>query len=301
MNKQCTIAGEVSLSGGGLHTGNIATITFHPSEEQGVFFRRVDLPSKPKLKAVAPNVVSTARGTVIGNDSFTISTIEHIMSALAGLGVDNVLVDVDSNEVPILDGSAAQIVGALKQAGICRLDAERNYFEVAAPVSFSVPETGSEFRIEPADDFTVDVEVDYKEVIGFGKYFLNHLPDYEKEVAPCRTFVFFKEILPLFENGLIKGGDLGNAVVFIEQGTRQTDLDKVMDILGKQRVKIGDRPFLNETGLRFGNEPVRHKLLDLIGDLALVGKPIRGHVHAVRPGHKANTEFAKMLYNSSLI
>lgn len=297
MEKQCTIANEVSLSGVGLHTGNIATITFHPSEEQGVLFRRVDLPQKPIIKAVASNVVSTARGTIIGNGSFTITTIEHIMSALVGLGIDNVLIDVDSNEVPILDGSAGQIVQVLKKAGVRQIDAERDYFEIEKPMSLSVPETNSEFYIEPADSFIVDVEVDYKEVIGFGKYTLNSLSDYENEVASCRTFVFFKDILPLFENGLIKGGDLGNAVVFIEQGTRQTDLDKVMDILGKQRVKIGDRPFLNETGLRFDNEPVRHKMLDLLGDLALVGKPIKGRVRAVRPGHKANTEFAKMLYN----
>lgn len=298
---QCTIRSEASVSGAGLHTGNTATLTFHPAETgSGICFRRMDLPQQPIIKAVVENVISTDRGTVIGTDQFSISTIEHVMSALSGLGIDNVLIDVDSNEVPILDGSALPIVGLLKDAGVREQDAERNFLGVDRKMEFTVPETGASYSIEPSEKYSLEVEVNYKDVIGFGRRTLDDIRLYDKEIAPCRTFVFLKEILPLFERNLIKGGDLRNAVVFIEKDVRQSDLDRVMDAIGKPRVKIGTRPFVNETELRFDDEPVRHKMLDLIGDMALIGKPLKAHVKASCPGHRSNVEFVRYLYSNNI-
>lgn len=297
IERQRTIKKDVSLSGTGLHTGQKGTLTFHPAEvNHGIKFRRIDLEDYPIVEARVENVVDTSRGTTIAQNGVRVYTVEHILASLRGAGVDNVLIDINCEEPPIQDGSAKSMIAAIKEAGIIEQDLERKYLRVKNKVTYYHPKIGCELSIEPADDFKVEVKVDYNsQVLKPQMAALNSMDDFEKEIAPCRTFVFFQELEMLLHHNLIKGGDLSNAIVFVENYVSAEELNHVARLFNMESVGVHEGGILNNTVLRFDNEPARHKLLDLIGDMTLLGKPILGHVKAYKPGHLANTEFVKMI------
>ena len=295
--KQRTIKQPVSLKGVGLHTGQPVTLTFQPAPaDHGYKFQRTDIEGKPVFNADVNRVVSTQRGTTIKFEQVQISTIEHALSALVGMQIDNVLIQLDGPEVPILDGSALPFVQALRQAGIEEQEAEREYFEITQPVTYRDESTGTELMALPCDHFEVITLIDFNsEVLGQQYAQLTDINDYEKEIAPCRTFVFLHELEVLFQQNLIRGGDLENAIVIVDRKVAQEELDALAIKMNKPGVKVSSEGVLNTVQLHFQNEPARHKLLDVIGDLALIGKPIRGKIVATKPGHTANVEFGKLL------
>lgn len=297
MKKQRTIQKAVALSGVGLHTGKVVTLTFNPApENHGHKFQRVDLTGQPLVNADVSRVISTTRGTTIKSDEAQVSTIEHVLSALVGLGIDNVLMGIDGPEVPILDGSAIQFVKALQEAGIEEQEADREYFEITEPISYRDDATGAELMALPHDGFEVITMIDFNsKVLGQQYAQLYSLDDYEKEIASCRTFVFLHELDNLFSQNLIKGGDLDNAIVIADRPVTQEELDDMATKLGKPSIKVDKEGILNTVQLQFKNEPARHKLLDVIGDISLLGKPIKGKIVATKPGHTANFEFTKVL------
>lgn len=297
MKKQRTIQKAVSLSGVGLHTGKVVTLTFNPApENHGHKFQRVDLVGQPLVNADVSRVISTTRGTTIKSDEAQVSTIEHVLSALVGLGIDNVLMGIDGPEVPILDGSAFQFVKALREAGVEEQEADREYFEITEPITYRDETTGAELMALPHDGFEVITMIDFNsKVLGQQYAQLYSLEDYEKEIAPCRTFVFLHELDNLFSQNLIKGGDLDNAIVIADRPVTQEELDDMATKLGKPSIKVDKEGILNTVQLQFKNEPARHKLLDVIGDVSLLGKPIKGRIVATKPGHTANYEFTKLL------
>jgi len=294
---QKTIHQSISVEGNGLHTGQTGILIFHPAPvNHGIKFRRTDLASKPIIDANIDFVVSTARGTTLGNNEVSIFTIEHVLAALTGLGIDNVLIDLDVEEIPIMDGSSQHFVQALLKAGIKVQDAPKNYLVITETIIHEIPSKMIKIMIEPADSFSVTVEIDYEtQVLGKQTAQLNHLAEFEKEIAPCRTFVFLHELEFLLQNNLIKGGDLSNAIVFINRPVNQQELDRLAKVFNKPTVKVKENGILNNLQLHFENEPARHKLLDVIGDLTLLGKPIKGKITAFRPGHQTNTEFARII------
>ena len=295
--KQCTIKDSVVINGVGLHTGREVCMTFKPAPiDFGYKFQRTDLEGAPIIAADANKVVSTNRGTTLKSENAQVSTVEHALSALVGLGIDNVLIEIDGPEVPIMDGSALPFVTALENVGIVEQEALREYFEILEPISYRDEVTGTELLALPADNFSVTVMIDFHSSLLNHQYAsLEHTPQYKDEIAACRTFVFLHELEQLLGQGLIKGGDLDNAIVIVDRLMTQDELDILAKKLGKQSVKVEREGVLNTTQLRFNNEPARHKLLDVIGDLALVGKPIKGKIVATKPGHTANVAFAKIL------
>ena len=295
--RQKTIRQDVSISGTGLHTGQKGTLTFHPADiNHGIKFRRIDIEGFPVVDAKVENVVDTSRGTTIAQNGVRVYTVEHILASLRGAGVDNVMIDIDCEEPPIQDGSAKNMIEALKSAGIVEQDAEREYLRLKNTVTYFHPKIGCEIVIEPADDFRIEVSVDYNsKVLKPQTAVLKRMSDFEREIAPCRTFVFFQELEMLLKHNLIKGGDLSTAIVFVEDAVQAGELQRVAKLFNMESVGIHQGGILNNTTLHFENEPARHKLLDLIGDMALLGKPILGHVKAFKPGHLANTEFAKLV------
>jgi UDP-3-0-acyl N-acetylglucosamine deacetylase len=297
IEKQCTLKSKVSIKGVGLHTHQCGTMTFNPAPVNfGIKFRRVDLLEQPIIEALVENVVDTSRGTSIGKNGVRIYTVEHVLSALRGMGVDNALVDIDVEETPIMDGSARLFVNAIKEAGIVEQDAEREYLMIKEPISFKNDEIGSELSIEPCDTFKIDVTVKYNtKVLDEQDAHLYKMSDFENEIAPCRTFVFLHELETLINHNLIKGGDLSNAIVFVNRTVSLDELDRISEFFKKPKVTVKENGILNNLELYFQNEPARHKLLDVIGDLTLLGKPIKGHVKAYKPGHFSNTSFAKKI------
>ena len=295
--KQKTIAKPVSFRGKGLHTGLTVNLTVHPApEDHGIKFRRIDLEGEPEIEALAENVVDTSRGTTIARKEARVSTIEHLMAALYGCDIDNALITVDAPEVPILDGSAYEYVTAFSKTGVVEQSAERIYYEITDKIVFSVPEKGVEITVYPDETFSANVNVDFdSRVVGRQYAMVNSREDIVNNIAPCRTFVFLHELQPLIDHNLIKGGDLDNAIVIVEKTLPQEQIEKLSKIFNKENLKVDKRGYLNNLELRFENEIARHKMLDLIGDLALVGRRIKGKVFAVRPGHYANTETAKLI------
>ncbi|MEA2106582.1 MAG: bifunctional UDP-3-O-[3-hydroxymyristoyl] N-acetylglucosamine deacetylase/3-hydroxyacyl-ACP dehydratase [Bacteroidota bacterium] len=293
---QKTIRKAVSLKGKGLHTGYDVEITFRPAPvNHGYKFQRIDLEGKPIILASVDNVTDTSRGTTLVENGVEIHTIEHVLASLVGLELDNVLMEFSGPEAPILDGSAKMYVEAIKKAGIEEQDAEKNYFIIKERIVFRDEENDIEIVAYPDDHFSVDVMVDYNsKVLGhqYASYHPTH--DFEKEIAPSRTFVFFHELEMLLKHNLIKGGDLQNAIVIMENEVSQEELDRMADLFNKPHVKVKEG-ILNNVDLRFSNEPARHKLLDVLGDLSLIGQPVLGKIVASRPGHYANTQFAKII------
>jgi UDP-3-O-[3-hydroxymyristoyl] N-acetylglucosamine deacetylase/3-hydroxyacyl-[acyl-carrier-protein] dehydratase len=300
--RQKTIKKTVSITGTGLHTGQEGTLTFHPApENHGIKFRRIDIDRKPIVDATIDHVIGTDRGTTLGINGTRIYTIEHVLASLTGLGIDNVLIDIDMEEIPIKDGSSSYFVAALEEAGIEEQNAEKDILVITKKTEFEIPEKKIKVSIEPADKFSVSVEIDYETKV-LGKQFaeLDDISKFKDEIAPCRTFVFLHELEYLLHNNLIKGGDLNNAIIFVNKVVEQEELDRLAKLFNKPSVEVKTKGILNNVNLYFENEPARHKLLDLIGDLTLLGKSIRGHVKATRPGHYINTKFTKIIKENYL-
>jgi UDP-3-O-[3-hydroxymyristoyl] N-acetylglucosamine deacetylase / 3-hydroxyacyl-[acyl-carrier-protein] dehydratase len=295
--KQRTLAKEVSLNGKGLHTGINVTITFKPAPaNHGYKFCRVDLPGKPVIDALAENVTDTSRGTTLVQNNASVSTIEHALAALHGLRVDNALIELNAPEAPIMGGSSWAFVQSIKEAGIVDLKEDRNYFVVKNKIVFSDEEHGVDLIIYPDDHFSINVLIDYNSRILGNQYaILDSIDDFEEDISKSRTFVFFHELEPLYKMGLIKGGDLDNAIVILEREVSQEEIDRIANLFNRPGITTHTAGVLNNTELQFPNEPARHKLLDIMGDLALVGYPIKGKVVATRPGHYANTRLAKIM------
>lgn len=296
MSKQKTLKAAFTLEGKGLHTGLPITVTFNPAPaNHGIKIQRVDLENAPVIDALAENVVETTRGTVLEKGGARVSTIEHAMSALYAAGVDNCLIQVNQPEFPIMDGSAVCYSAKIGEVGLEEQTEDRDYYIVRKKIEYKT-ENGSSIVMLPDDDFGVNVLVSFDSPVLNNQYAsLDSLDDYEKEIASCRTFVFVRELEALLKNNLIKGGDLENAIVIYDQVIDQAEIDRLTDILGKERIKVDNIGYLNVKPLQFDNEPARHKLLDIIGDLALIGKPIKGRVIATCPGHKVNTDLAKQI------
>jgi UDP-3-O-[3-hydroxymyristoyl] N-acetylglucosamine deacetylase/3-hydroxyacyl-[acyl-carrier-protein] dehydratase len=272
-------------------------LTFHPAPENfGIKFKRVDIEGQPVINADCDSVTSTNRGTTIGNNGSSVNTIEHVMAALAGMRIDNVLIEIDNSEIPILDGSSHFFTEALMKAGITEQEAEREVFEIDEVISFTDEEKEVEMMIVPAEEFRLSVTIDFNtEVLSIQNASLNSIDNFNTEIANCRTFVFLHELEYLLQNNLIKGGDLSNAIIFVNKVISQKELDDLAALFNKPSVKVLKKGILNNVELYFDNEPARHKLLDLIGDLSLIGTQIKGHIIARKPGHKTNVEFAKLI------
>ena len=297
LEKQRTLAQPVVLKGKGLHTGVDVTLIINPSEvSTGFVFQRVDLPEQPIIEAIADNVVDTSRGTTIEQNGAKVSTIEHVMAALIGCGVDNAVIQVDGPEMPIMDGSSRYFVEAINKTGTVEQDANREFYVIKEKIVYTDPKNNIEIIAYPDETFSLDVLIDYNSrILGHQYAKLDSLNDFTKEISPCRTFVFFHELEFLLKNNLIKGGDLENAIVIMEKEVAQGELDRIADLFNKPHIQMKPEGILNNLDLHFSNEPARHKLLDMVGDLALVGRRIKGKIIGVRPGHYANTEFAKII------
>jgi len=298
VEKQTTIQKPVSLKGTGLHTGVEVTLTLNPApENHGFKFKRIDLEDQPIIEALADNVSFTERGTVLQKGDAKVSTIEHCLGALRGLGVDNCLLEIDGPEAPILDGSAKYFVKAIHEAGIQEQDAERKYFEVREKMVFEDKEKGIQIIALPDDHFSADVKISFNKSLLLANQYatIDSLSEFETEISECRTFVFLHELEPLLKHNLIKGGDLDNAIIIIDKEVSQEELDHLADLFNQPRVEVQPTGILNNVDLVHTNEPARHKLLDVIGDLTLCGLPIKGRIIATRPGHMANVEFAKLI------
>lgn len=299
-DKQRTLKSVAILKGVGLHTGEKVTIEIHPApDNHGYKFQRTDIEGQPLIKADADLVVSTDRGTTLEQNGARVYTTEHILGALYGSQVDNALIKLDGPEVPIMDGSAWPFVEAIENAGFQAQEADRNYFELNENIPWEDLEKGIEFLAVPDKNYRITVMVDYKSpVLGTQHATMYNIDEFKSEIATCRTFVFLRELEFLAKNNLIKGGDLDNAIVLVERDdVSQEELDRLAKLLGKEDLKISIDGIgvLNSTKLKFENEPARHKLLDIVGDLALVGRPIKAHILGARPGHSGNVRFAKVL------
>ncbi|CCH55798.1 beta-hydroxyacyl-(acyl-carrier-protein) dehydratase FabZ [Fibrisoma limi BUZ 3] len=296
--KQQTIQKAVSVSGVGLHTGVQATMTFLPAPtNHGYKFQRTDLEGQPIVDADVDNVVDLSRGTTIEQSGARIHTVEHTLAALVGLQIDNVLIQLDGPEPPIMDGSSIQFVEALREAGIEEQNATRNYFEVNEYVHYRNAEKDIELAALPLNDYRLTVMVDYNSrVISSQHAYLNDISQFPEQIAMCRTFVFLHELETLYKQNLIKGGDLSNAIVIVDREVNEGELDYLAELLHKPKVSVNKKEgILNTTELHFTNEMARHKLLDVVGDLALIGRPIKAQILAARPGHAANVAFAKKI------
>lgn len=295
--KQRTLASEVSLKGKGLHSGISATITFKPAPaNHGYKFCRTDLPGKPMIDALAENVTDTSRGTTLVQNGASVTTIEHALAALHGLRVDNALIELDGPEAPVMGGAAWKFTEAIKSVGFKDQKEERNYFIVKQKIAFSDEEHGVDLIIYPDDHLSINVLIDYNSRILGNQYaILDSIDDFEEQISKSRTFVFFHELEPLNRMGLIKGGDLDNAIVILEKEVEQEEIDRIAKLFNRPGITKHTAGILNNTELRYPNEPARHKLLDILGDLALVGQPIKGKVVATRPGHFANTRLARLI------
>ena len=297
MEKQRTIKNDISISGTGLHTGQEVTLTFKPAPvNYGYKFVRIDINENIEIPALADYVVDTSRGTTLEYKNSKVYTIEHVLAALVGLQIDNVRIEMNGAETPILDGSSKLYIEVLEKAGYLSQDAERDYFDITEIISYQNPTEKGEIMAIPANEFKVSTMIDYGlEVIGTQHASINHIGEFKESISKARTFVFLHELEFLLKNNLIKGGDLANAIVYVDKKVDQNELDRLANLFNKPTVKVTDKGYLNNVELFSYNEPARHKLLDVIGDLALVGKPIKGHIIATKPGHKNNTTFAKML------
>lgn len=295
MEKQHTLKDSFTLEGKGLHTGLPIKITFRPApENHGYKIKRIDLEDQPIIDALAENVGNTQRGTVLVKGDVYVSTIEHAMAALYGMQVDNCLIEVNAPEFPILDGSAIEYVKEINRVGLQQQNEERDFFIVRRKIEVYDEETGSKLILLPDEHFCINSFIEFEsQYIPNQSATLDDMSKFETEIAGCRTFVFVREIQKLREAGLIKGGDLDNAIVIYERQISQKDLDDLADMLGVPHKDATELGYLNNKAIQFPNEPARHKLLDIMGDMALIGKPLKGRVIATRPGHKINNQLAR--------
>ncbi len=297
-DKQRTIEKEVSLNGVGLHTGKEVQLTFKPSGiNTGIRFVRTDLEGRPEIEALATFVKNTQRGTNLEKNGVVINTSEHVLAAIVGLDIDNIIIEVNSPEPPIMDGSSRFFVESLEKAGIIEQEAEREYFEVKEIITYKDEESGSDFMIMPSDHYEIMVMVDFgTKILGTQNATLKRVSDFKKEIANARTFSFLHEIEMLLDNNLIKGGDLNNAIVYVDKPLSEETMKKLSKAFKKDKVTIKPNGILDNLTLHWPNEAARHKLLDVMGDLALVGTRLKGKVIVNKPGHKINTGFAKKLH-----
>lgn len=295
--KQKTLKKAVSLKGKGLHSGIDVVITLNPApENHGFIFQRTDLDDKPLIKALAENVTDTSRGTTLEQNNAKVATIEHCLAACTGMELDNVLIQLDGPEAPILDGSSVKYVTAIEEAGIVEQEAEKKYFTPSEKVEYYDEKKGIHIIAYPDEALSMNVLIDYNsKVLGNQYATLDDIKKFKKEISPSRTFVFLHELEFLAANNLIKGGDLDNAIVIMDRKVNQDELDRIAELFHKPKIKVKPEGVLNNIDLHFPNEPARHKLLDMIGDLSLIGMPFKGKIIAQRPGHHANTEFARIL------
>ncbi len=297
MIKQKTLKKAVSIEGVGLHTGENVKLTLKPAPANyGFKFVRVDLEGKPVIEASAQFVTKTQRGTVLEKNGVQVHTTEHVLAALTGMDIDNCMIEINAAEPPIKDGSAKYFVSMIESAGMVEQDAEREYFVVKKVISYVDPETGSEILIMPADHYEITAMVDFgTKVLGTQNAYLKDIKDFAKEIAPARTFSFLHELEMLLKNGLIKGGDLSNAIIFVDKEISDETKELLKDYFKKDDFEVKPNGILNNIDLQWPNEAARHKLLDVVGDLALIGTKLKGKVIANKPGHKVNTAFAKKL------
>ena len=298
--KQSTLKASFSVAGKGLHTGLNVEATFNPAPENtGYVFKRTDLEGEPIIEALAENVVATNRGTVIASRTVKeakVATVEHALAALYAAGIDNCLIELNAPELPILDGSAIEYCNKIEEAGIVEQQADKEFYVVKQRIKVMDEKTGSSLIVLPDDDFSIDTMIEFDSPVLPNQFAsLNSLKDFKKEIASSRTFVFVREIQPLVENNLIKGGDLDNAIVIYDKQMTQEELDKIADIAGVPHTAVDKLGYLNHKPLTHPNEPARHKLLDVMGDLALIGRPLKGRIVATRPGHTINTKLSNQI------
>lgn len=295
--KQRTLKDSFSISGKGLHTGLKITATFLPApENHGIKIQRIDLEGQPIIEALAENVVETSRGTVLAKGDARVSTVEHAMSALFCAEIDNCLIQVDAPELPILDGSARLVADEIERVGIEEQKAAKDFYIIKSKIEVTDEATGSSIIVLPDEEFSINTLISFNSPILSNQFAsLENFSDFNREIAGCRTFVFVREVEPLLKNNLIKGGDLDNAIVIYDQKTSQEELDRLADLMNIPHKHVDELGYINNRPLMFDNEPARHKLLDLLGDIALVGRPIKGRIIATRPGHKINNQFACLI------
>ena len=294
---QHTVANEVAISGVGIHTGQTVQMILKPADANtGIVFKRVDLPGSPTVKADVDNVVETTRSTTIESNGARVSTIEHLMAALVGNQIDNVSIEINGAEVPILDGSSEPFVEIIRKAGLKKLDAQKIYYTLQHNITFSDDQKKVEMVALPYDEFRINTLIDFNSpVLGTQHAAIRHITSFNEEIAPCRTFCFFHELEYLLDHNLIKGGDINNAIVVVDKPVSEQQVKRLSKVFKKDQVKVNEGGILNNLDLRFPNEPARHKLLDVVGDLALVGYPFKAHIIANRPGHSSNVAFAKKI------
>lgn len=294
---QQTLKSPVTLSGVGLHTGQTVKMTMKPANPgHGIRFQRVDLPDQPVVKADVDFVVDTSRGTTIEYNGARVSTIEHTMAALVGLGVDNVLIEISGPEVPILDGSSREFMDAIESAGIEEQEARRIVYSIDSNIHYYDPVKKVDMLALPSNDYQITALIDFNSpVLGTQHAALKNLAEFRTEIGPCRTFCFLHELEYLLDNNLIKGGDLSNAIVVVDKVVEQSELERLAKVFNKQKIEVKQEGILNNIQLHFPNEPARHKLLDVVGDLALAGHAFKAHIIANRPGHATNVEFARRI------
>ncbi|MDR0573369.1 MAG: bifunctional UDP-3-O-[3-hydroxymyristoyl] N-acetylglucosamine deacetylase/3-hydroxyacyl-ACP dehydratase [Tannerella sp.] len=297
MEKQKTLASEFSLSGKGLHTGLNINSTFRPApENHGYKIKRIDLEEQPIIEVLAENVTNTQRGTVLSKGDVKVSTVEHALAALYARGIDNCLIEVDAPEIPILDGSARFFSECIEKAGVIEQKAPKDYYIVRHKIEVKDEKTGSSLIILPYDKFSINVLIEFDSPVLPNQYAsLTNINEFPEKISASRTFVFLREIETLLQNNLIKGGDLDNAIVIYDQKMEQSEMDRIADILKLPHINVKEFGYVNDKPLVFPNEPARHKLIDVIGDIALIGKPIKGHIIATRPGHKINNQLARLI------
>ncbi len=296
-DKQHTIAGAVKISGTGLHTGILVDMVIKPANPGfGVQFQRVDLPGQPVIKADCELVTDTSRGTTLQIDDVKVSTVEHILAAMVGMGVDNALIELNGPEVPIMDGSSQPFVALIDQAGVVEQDAAKAWYSIDENIYLYDDSKRVEMVAMPAVDYQITTLIDFNSpVLGTQHAGLKSIKDFKSEIAPCRTFCFLHELETLLEHDLIKGGDVKNAIVVVDKPITDDEMERLAKIFGKDKIEVRSEGYLNNLELRFPNEPARHKLLDVVGDLSLIGYPIKGRIIANRPGHSTNVEFAKKI------
>jgi UDP-3-O-[3-hydroxymyristoyl] N-acetylglucosamine deacetylase/3-hydroxyacyl-[acyl-carrier-protein] dehydratase len=296
-DKQHTLKTPISISGTGLHTGILVDMVLNPANPGfGFQFKRVDLPGEPVIKADCDLVTDTSRGTTLEDKGAKVSTVEHILAALVGMGVDNCLIEINGPEIPIMDGSSQPFIEAIDKAGVEEQEAAKQWYTIDTNISFYDEGKRVEMMAMPAVEYKVTTLIDFNSpVLGTQHAGLKNIYDFKTEIAPCRTFCFLHELEALLANNLIKGGDINNAIVVVDKPVTEEEMGRLAGIFKKDKIEVKSEGYLNNLELRFPNEPARHKLLDVIGDLALIGYPIKAHIIANRPGHFSNVEFAKLI------
>jgi UDP-3-O-[3-hydroxymyristoyl] N-acetylglucosamine deacetylase/3-hydroxyacyl-[acyl-carrier-protein] dehydratase len=296
-DKQHTLGSAVTISGTGLHTGILADLTLHPANPGfGFQFKRTDLPDQPVIKADCDLVTDTSRGTTLESEGVKVSTVEHVLAALVGMGVDNCLMEINGPEIPIMDGSSGPFVECIEKAGVLEQDATQVWYSIDENIFHYDEAKRVEMVAMPSMDYQITTLIDFNSpVLGTQHAGLKSIRDFKKEIAPCRTFCFLHELEALIENNLIKGGDVNNAIVVVDRPVEGAELERLKKIFKKEKIEVKSEGYLNNLDLRFPNEPARHKLLDVVGDLALIGYPIKARIIANRPGHSSNVAFARKI------